>query len=81
MINYWLVNGLSCITCGDDGVCKDGVEQKSKQCEDDTTGCMIAIEKIGDMYYDVKDCFKTTNNLQIRGCVQITSDYGVRFCL
>ena len=71
-------HSLSCITCGDDGICTDGVEQKPKECPDNTKGCMISVEKIGDAFYDMKDCFETTNELQIRGCVQITNEHGVR---
>ena len=74
-------HGLSCYTCGDDGICADGVETKTKQCDANTKGCMISIQKIGDNYYDMKDCFQTTDEVQVRGCVQITNEHGVKLII
>lgn len=78
---------LKCHTCGTDGVCRNGTEEKSIPCGDHELSCMLG-SKVEEQYrWDVKGCFSgaawnvtASADMKFSGCVKVTSDMpgGVR---
>jgi len=70
-----LGNALRCTTCGDDGVCKPGVEEKNVECKADQLSCFISLTKLENgSFVDVKGCLDqgAPQVTELRGCVHIT---------
>ena len=81
MHSWFLIgNALTCTTCGDDGVCKDGAEVKPQICEAGIKNCFISLGSDGNgNFVDVKGCAKNTgNDFAMRGCVHITENVGIK---
>ena len=79
----WLLgNALRCTTCGDDGVCKPGVEEKNVECKADQLSCFISLTKLENgSFVDVKGCLDqgAPQTTELRGCVHITGKENVSY--
>lgn len=79
---------MNCTKCGDDGICRDGVEEKSISCQEHELSCMYSLFVEEAARIPVKNCFPgfTSNTSGVvghekfQGCIKITSDMpgGVR---
>lgn len=61
---------LQCMKCGEDGVCKPGVESKSAQCLSDEKSCGLAMVIFNGTIVEWKDCFMPKFPA-VTGCVDI----------
>ena len=76
----WLGNALRCTQCGDDGVCKEGVEEKNVECKADQLSCFISLTTLEDgKIVDTKGCLDqgSPQVTEMRGCIHISGPDNV----
>ena len=79
-INKLSGNALKCTQCGDDNICKPGVDEKQVDCKEGVQNCFISLMKHEGKLVDVKGCLDQGGpGPHMRGCIHISGEDGVRF--
>ena len=70
---------MRCTTCGEDGICSDGVTEKNVECEADQLSCFISLTTKDGKLVDTKGCLDegAPQVTEMRGCIHISGPDGI----
>ena len=63
---------MNCLTCGEDGACKNGTTAESKPCAGNQKSCALGFMKFENQFIEMKGCSPIP--AQVTGCVDISLD-------